>query len=486
MNNREGVYFKRNIVTSKLSHPLVIGFAILFAILSSVSIVFLGVKVALLLIAVLIGLPLIYAVIAYPKVGIITILFSSYLLLWFLKMGITFPLGTLMDGLIGLMLFGFLLKQKYNSNWTLFNNPLSKVILVWIGYNLLEVINPVAESRMAWVYTVRTVALVLIMYFIFLYNITSVNFIRIIFKIWIGLSFFAAIYGFKQEHFGFFEFEKNWLGADPVITSLYLVSGVWRKFSIFSDPVTFAYNMVISSILCFALITGPIRQWKKIALAALGIFFLITMVYSGTRGAFVLAPVALLMFCVLKFNRAVLFAGLIFGVVLVAMIKVPTSNPSLKRFQSAFYPSYDASYNVRKNNQKKIQPYILEHPMGGGLGATGTWGQRFSPDSYLANFPPDSGYVRVAAELGWIGLLVFCSMIFIALKTGINNYFEIKDSELKSYCLATILIVFTLNIGNYPQEALVQYPTNIYFSLVLALMNVTLTLDRKKLNNERV
>jgi len=173
--------------------------------------------------------------------------------------------------------------------------------------------------------------------------------------------------------------------------------------------------------------------------------------------------------------------------VFLFLMKVPTSNVNLQRFQTAFSPSDDPSYLVRKDNQKRIQPYIQSHPLGGGLGSTGTWGQRFSPHSYLASFPPDSGYVRVAVEMGWIGLLLICTLMFVVLKTGIQNYFKIKDPALKSYCLAMILIVFALNIGNFPQEALVQFPVNIYFYLCIALINVTYRIDKNmqlaKLNN---
>jgi O-antigen ligase len=204
------------------------------------------------------------------------------------------------------------------------------------------------------------------------------------------------------------------------------------------------------------------------------------MLYSGTRGAYVLLPVALGMYCILKFNKKVLFFGLILAGIIVVIIRTPSTNPTIQRFQSAFYPSNDASFNVRKNNQKMIQPFILSHPLGGGLGATGMWGERFSPHSFLANFPPDSGYIRVAVELGWLGLLIFCTLMFVVLYTGINNYYKIKDPTLKSYCMAMVLIAFTLNIANFPQEALVQYPTNVYFSLVLALIGVTRLLDQKK------
>ena len=102
--------------------------------------------------------------------------------------------------------------------------------------------------------------------------------------------------------------------------------------------------------------------------------------------------------------------------------------------------------------------------------------------AFLANFPPDSGYVRVAVELGWVGLFIFCMLVFVILRTGINDYYHIRDPELKSYCLGMVLVVFCLNIGNYPQEALVQFPNNIYFYMVAALIGVIRKLDQEKTN----
>jgi O-antigen ligase len=204
------------------------------------------------------------------------------------------------------------------------------------------------------------------------------------------------------------------------------------------------------------------------------------MLFSGTRGAYVLIPAVLVMFAVLHFNRQIMIFSAIATFFFVSLIFTPTSNPSIVRFQSAFRPSEDASYNVRKQNQKRIQPYILSHPMGGGLGATGMWGVRFAPHSFLANFPPDSGYMRVAVEMGWIGLLIFCCLMFIVLKTGIENFYKIRNPELRAYCLGMTLVLFALNIGNFPQEALVQYPNNILFYLAIAIIHVTYRIDKQQ------
>jgi hypothetical protein len=38
-------------------------------------------------------------------------------------------------------------------------------------------------------------------------------------------------------------------------------------------------------------------------------------------------------------------------------------------------------------------------------------------------------------------------------------------------------MVFAFHIGNYPQEAIVQFPSNIYFYLCVALITLTKQLD---------
>jgi len=472
--------FRRIFIAEKLNNPL--GYALLFIIsaLVAIGIAEYGFVCGMLVLVGLMVIPIVYTLIVYPAVGIVIFLVMAYFIMWFLRLGVNFPLGTLMDGMEALFLLGLFIQQKRNPDWRMFKGPITVMIIIWIVYNLIEALNPAAVSMLAWVYTVRSVAVVMVLYFIFVYNIRTVAFIRFIFKLWLALAFFAALYAFKQEHFGFFQFEMNYLHSDPNIELLLFIGGTWRKFSIFSDPVVFSYSMVVSSLLCIGLMTGPISWIKKVILFGLMCFYITNMLYSGTRGAFVLLPAAMILFAVLKYSKKMMVFLCIATVFLIGLIYVPTSNPTLYRFQTAFKPSNDASFNVRKINQKKIQPYILSHPVGGGLGATGEWGQRFAPNSYLANFPPDSGYVRVAVELGWIGLLLFCMLMFTILKTGINNYYKIRDPELKSYCLAMVLIVFAFHIGNYPQEALVQYPSNVYFYLVTALIVVLMRIDNEQ------
>jgi putative inorganic carbon (HCO3(-)) transporter len=449
------------------------------AILTGFGVATMGVVFAALILAVAIGIPMLIGMVMYAEFGIIVVLMMAYNLFLLMRIGIQGPLGVVMDVMNMMLMLGLIIRARRERNWHLLGGSVSIMVLVWIGYNFLQIGNPNAESRMAWIYTIRTVAVVLLMYYVFLYNIRSVKMVRIIFKLWLAMALFAALYAAKQEYIGFSAAEQAYLDSDPEIAGLLFIGGHWRKFSIFSDPVTYAYNMVMPAIMCICIVAGKFKLWKKIVLVIFTCIYLQTMLFSGTRGANVLLPAALFLFAILHYNKKVLIFSIFAALFLVFLINVPTGNPNLVRFQTAFRPNNDDSYNLRKANQKRIQPYIQTHPFGGGLGATGTWGKKYAPASYLANFPPDSGYMRVAVELGWIGLLIFCTLVFTILKTGINNFYRIKNPELKTYCLAMTLVIFAYNIANFPQEALVQYPSNVLFSLAAALITVTYRLDQQ-------
>ncbi len=234
-------------------HPLgYTGLALLVLILSGI-IVKLGSVAAISILFIAIGIPLCLSIINYPVFGVISLMVAAYLVMWLNRMLLDFPAGIIMDGLEVLMIIGFILKHKYDRTWEFLKSPISLMVTLWLIYNILEVINPVAESRMAWLFTIRTLGIVCLTYFIFMYHIKNVGFIRLIIKTWLILSVFAAFYTIIQEYHGFLAFEKRWLATDGSNSGLYFIGGRWRRFSIFSDPVAAAYNMVISTILCLVL-----------------------------------------------------------------------------------------------------------------------------------------------------------------------------------------------------------------------------------------
>ena len=160
-----------------------IGSLVCTSIFFSLLIAKLGFTAGVLILIIVVGLPVVYSVVVYPEVGILVLLIAAYLIMWIIRMGVNFPLGTLMDALEVLLLLGFFIKQKSNPDWSFLKTSISKVLLIWLLYNAFEVVNPAASSVFCWLYTIRTVATVMLLYFVFVYQINSVKFIRTILKV---------------------------------------------------------------------------------------------------------------------------------------------------------------------------------------------------------------------------------------------------------------------------------------------------------------
>ena len=426
--------------------------------------------VLILTIIVLIAVPFIIYCFIDIKFGIILTVTLSFFILGVKRIIGDVPLGLAMDGLVLLLSVSMLFSISKSGKWSIFNNKISYAILLWMIYNLLEAVNPAAASVEAWAYTVRAMAGQMVMFFIVLYAIDSLKFVKLMLSVWISLALLAALWGLHQEYMGFLPFEERWVMEDIERFRLLFQMGRFRKFSFMPDAMTFGFVMSYSSVLCFVLALGPRTLKMKLFLIFSGICMLMSMVYSGTRAAYVLIPVGVFFYMIININLKLIIYGLIFAILTVVFINTPINNINVIRVQSAFKPGEDASYNTRKRNQKMIQPYLWSHPMGGGLGSTGDWGERFSPGSFLSTFPPDSGYMRIVVEAGPIGLAIYLYLLFTVLSEGVKNYFLVKNEKIKSYLLAMLCVTFSLVIANFPQEATGQIPTSLFLYVLFALI----------------
>ena len=223
--------------------------------------------------------------------------------------------------------------------------------------------------------------------------------------------------------------------------------------------------------MCFVLATGQFRKWQRAVLGLAGVSMFLAMAYAGSRTPFVLVPFGLGIFTLLTLRKSIIIGMILFGMVGAVIMFKSTGNAVLYRIQSAFILDRSGdTMGVRFKNQKKIKPFIQSHPFGAGLGSVGEWGQRFSPNTMLASFPPDSGFVRVAVELGWVGYLIYCWLIFKIINIGIYYYFRVKNEQIKTIYLAITVMMFMLALASYVQEAIIQLPTSIFFYISLAIL----------------
>jgi len=381
------------------------------------------------------------------------------------------PIGTLLDLLILLSVVGILLRQIKERDWGFAKSYLSYMVLIWLYYNAMQVLNPEALSRLAWLYTVRSVAIQQVVFFIGAYAFqkdkkSMLNILKLI----LGMCFISALYGLKQQFFGFNAQETIWMMADQERYQLYHQWNMVRIPSFCYDPTTFGILMVCFAVFCGALMVGATARPHKIILAIMGLAALWATAYTGTRTAFGLVPVGAVFFAGMILNKRVLVVGGILAVLGAGFVLKSTSSGVIYRIQSAFKPSQDDSMNLRLENQKKIQPYIQQHPFGGGLGSCGVWGRRFNPESALAKFPHDSSFVRMGVELGWIGLILYTLFHYVVLRTGLHYFIRCRDPFIKSLYAAITTWLFMLTVACYFQEAILQLPMNVIYNVFLAML----------------
>jgi hypothetical protein len=470
---------RRQFTAQQLGSPLGLALLLLATLPLSYLLSTLDLKLSVVMFIALIGIPLVLFCLFNITFAIGMMLFVSLAIPFALKYT-NAPIGTLLDLLILLSAVGILLRQIKERDWAFAKSPLSYMILLWLYYNFMQVLNPEAQSRMAWLYTVRSVAIQQVVFFIGAYAFRNNRAgVMAILKLIILMCFASALYGLKQYFFGFNAQETIWMMADQERYQLYHQWNMVRIPSFCYDPTTFGILMVCFAVFCGAMVVGSTKKQHKILLAIMGLVALWATAYTGTRTAFGLLPVGAIFFAGLILSRRVVVVGGILAVLGAGFVLKSTSSGVIYRIQSAFKPTEDSSMNLRLSNQKKIQPYIQSHPIGGGLGSCGVWGKRFNPESELAKFPHDSSFVRMGVELGWIGLILYTLFHYVVLRTGLYYFIRCRDPFIKSLYAAITTWLFMLAVACYFQEAILQLPMNVIYNVFLALLVTLKNFDRE-------
>lgn len=448
-----------------------VGLLLLIGIIGIVAIIVsaLGLKGGLALFGMIVGAPILVACFFNLELGIMLTIVCSFFVTFFRKFS-TIPFGTALDGLLLLLLGGLLYRLVKERNFKFATHPISLMIYIWIFYNLLQVINPLSPSITGWLYAVRSLALWLIIYFVAFHSINSLRFIKRFLVLTTALMLLSALYGLKQEYLGFSAQEMTWLQADPLRYQLYFTWSRLRVFSLFADPTSFGIAMAYWGVFCLILATAKFSTWKRIALVVAAFPMFLSMAYTGSRTPILMVAVGAVFYVLMNLNPKTIAIGVVLAMIGGVFVLKSTSNPVIFRIQSAFSPQDDSSMQLRLKNQNFIQPYIQSHPMGAGLATIGVWGRRFNANSWLADFAPDSAYVRVAVECGWIGLIIYLAMFLIALWYSVHYFFRVKDPTIKIIYLGLTNVIFLIAVANYPQEAAYMLPTNLVFNVILAIV----------------
>jgi len=449
---------------------LIGGLAIVLSVISAFLISTQGLFYGALFIIVCIGIPVAYHSITEVKVGLLITFSLSFVLAFFNRVFhlYAYPMGTVFDVLIGLMTLGLLLRYKQEETKASPRNVTGILLGVWALMNIMEILNPSAPSPVGWFFAVKSNLYPIFYFFIFYYTVDSLKFVNLIIKTWFIVIFLAVLYSFNQRYIGLASYE-SFVYTNDLKRSLYITWGKLRVFSFFNDPMSYGITLTYTLILAFSFFFTNISSQKKIFLGIFFVMALWSLLLTGTRTAYFLLPVGMLVFGFITLNKKILgFVAV--GIVVGAVVVVTSDNPQLHIFKTAFRGSEDASMNVRLKNQQFIRPYIQRKPFGWGLASTGGFGRTYNGGSVIGTFPPDSEYVRIAIENGWVGLFAWLLIQFFIFRRGVIDYFKVSDHRMKIYYATFLTLFYLIIVAQYPQEALRVPPTGIITGFVMAML----------------
>lgn len=473
--------------TIKFPAAAVFAFLVLVSLAVTYVMVHQGVMTGVLILVASLGVMLIAAMLKDYRIGFYFLFLMGVFMFYADRIvDLNFPLGTVYDALVAMIFVALFLNNKRN-DWTLFKNPVTVMLSILVLYQVLQLLNPSANSIIAWLVSLRNNISILI-YIICFQMFSTLKDVKRFTNFWLAVGLLVAFYGIFQKVFGLLPFEVAWMNAKPERIDLYIIWGQLRAFSFLSDPSSFGLFTGASALAAMVLAMGPFRTAYRLFWAVATVILLIAVSYSGTRTAFALVIIGVAFYItIMLHNRRTLVASGVIVFIGLIMLFGPFYGGTMSRLRSTFKASEDPSMAVRDVKRKRFQEYILKHPIGGGLYTVGKNGARYAPGHELAgDWDPDSGYLLTALETGWIGLLIFQGLFFGVILIGINNFFAMKDPVLRTYVLVFIVPFMALSVAHFTQDAMFQKPTNIIVYATYALVVKIRSFEKKLFSVELV
>lgn len=381
------------------------------------------------------------------------------------------PFGLSIDGILLLIVLALVFDKASFFEKRFFQNPIAIVLVIWLFFTFVEIINPLAPSKIAWVYANRGLSFYPLLFVILTpYLLRTERQINWLLILWGGMAVLGTFWGMKQLFLGVSDTERVWLNAGAAST--HILFGKLRVFSYFSDAAQFGASQAHTAIVfgIIALYQSKIKyRWLYLTVAGLSLY---GMLISGTRGALAILAVGGFTYFMMTKNFRVVIAGILCAALSFGFLKYTTilqSNYQINRLRSAL-DTNDPSLQVRFEREALLEKYLADKPIGGGIGSAGYWGKRFSPGTFLAELGTDGHYTRIWMETGKIGLYLYYLMLTVIIFYLGRLLWRMRVSLQKQRLIAFYSGFIGICVASYTNGLLTQLPTGPLVFIGLALI----------------
>ncbi len=418
---------------------------------------------------------ILYKFLANPRIVFISMLFANYFAVG-LSRYIPAPMGLSVDGLLLFTLLSVFFSQfNQKVEWKNAARDYTYIALFWFAMTLFQLINPEAVSREAWFYAMRGQAFYIVLVVPLVYLVFNrPRDLNLLISLCAWLTLIAVVKALMQKYIGVDRWEQAWLNM-PGNRTTHILFGQLRVFSFYSDAGTFGGSMGYFGVV-FTILgiyeSKKSRKWFWLFVALTSFY---AMLISGTRSAIAVPFVGFMLYTVLSKQVKMMVSVGSMVLILFIFLKFTTigqGNYDIRRMRSAFN-SENASMNVRNENRKLFADYLKTRPFGGGIGSSGNWGLRFSPNTFLAQTATDGWYIQLWAEQGIVGLSFYLFLIFyFFLKSIFLIFFRLKKPEYRHKAIAFVSGMSGLMVSSYSASSLGQMPNTIIVMASITLISL--------------
>ncbi|MCW2730753.1 MAG: O-antigen polymerase [Mycobacterium sp.] len=242
--------------------------------------------------------------------------------------------------------------------------------------------------------------------------------------------------------------------------------GLLRTFSTFTQPFPFGLYVMIALLVGGAVALAEPRRRRNLAFLCLSPIMVIAMASSIVRAAILGLVVGMIWLAILRFRA--LFLPLGIGAMALAAVV-----PFVPNLSKVFFSS--SSLGQRGAGWSDIISSILVHPVGLGLGASGSAADRISSASGVeigavsTNYQPDNYYVKMLLELGPIGLWLVLAWLFVGL-VWTMRLGRVLPGRDGAFALGVSASIVAAMVASLVATYFEIFPIDVYFWLLLGVV----------------
>lgn len=361
--------------------------------------------------------------------------------------------------------------SKYRFSDTL--NVMLLMLMIWMVFCCIEIFNDacgIGIDVYRWYTGARLMSFQLLYaHLVMTIYVNSPSKLIRLLVVWACFIVFAAFWVWKQRNIGLTNAEKSFIYNSPA----HFMGGRIRYMSCFSDAANFGVHLAAAAMV-FMVLAIYIRITRlRLFFLAVSLLAIYAFFQSGTRTAMICFIAGLFIFLVLcKSKKIMIGAGAVFAIFLYILIftNIGNGNAQIRRMRTAF-DKEDASMGVRDMNKETLRKYMVDAPWGVGIGLENADVPAYNKFRLITQVPPDSEYVYIWVRTGKVGLTIFIiTTVIMFIGACITVLFRIRNNSLRGVGIALTAAFFTIHLGGYANQILMQFPNVLIFYGGLAIV----------------